>query len=97
MLDARPIGFIHKRRAVLVIVTSHALIARRKWRVRFRIAHVLHRWAMTILAAHAAEHFALLCRDESAGQGEAGRVALLAGGIDVKSLGLDRLERVRMF
>src|SRR5690242_19088138 len=98
MLDARPVKVEVELRAVLMIMTPHALIRRCYGECRphlRRFHHVRVRRTVTALAANA-PHGRRACRDghESAGLTIPGRVTLLARWVHVKSLAAQRLERV---
>src|SRR4051812_17630404 len=96
MRNPRPIGAVRKRRAVLMIVTAHALIRRREGGSRRRLLHMRFRWPVATFATNAHEARRRRARFEPARQAEASRVTLHAVRIDLHFLRFEHFPRVRV-
>ncbi len=91
MPDPRPETGVFKIRAVLIIVTSNALIRRDERRVDFRVFCMSRRGAMAIFASDADKGLASSHGIKTAGQSISGRMTLKTVRINVEPTRHQRL------
>src|SRR5688572_31067644 len=92
--NPRPVFVVVERRAVLVIVTPHALIGRAPRGALLRVRNMGGGGAVAVLAAHPEEGSAGGKPFEPSGHAEPGRVTALAVRVHVEIPGLERVDGV---